>query len=249
MSDPTHRAEHKVSTQRLIIRSATLKDAEAIAALRGNPDNNPFEGVDSGDPEVYRKRILNWQTASAEGRYAFLVIVLCPRSSFIELAAAAGHAESTTEDDVDVDVDVDVDGGKLIGFGGYNEFRRVNKPPLLSDDGQQEEEGTIVLEVDIGAQIDHRYRRRGFAREAFVAMVEYAFGELGAAQVACDTDVGNEPWRGLLRAVGLGGKEQTQINPEGHPGCGKPAWLWRFTPGDWALAKEGTYGGFGNSCG
>lgn len=239
MSDPTHRAEHKINTQRLIIRSATLKDAQAIAALRGNPDNNPFEGADSGDPEVYRKRILNWQTASKEGRYAFLVIVLRPHSSFIEQQAAAAVEEGPTEDDVD--------GGKLIGFGGYNEFRRVIKQPLLSsDDGGQgegeevEEEGTTttVLEVDIGAQIDHRYWRRGLAREAFVAMVEYAFGELGAAQVACDTDVGNEPWRGLLRAVGLGEKEQTQINPEGHPGCGKSAWVWRFTPGDWALAKK-----------
>lgn len=203
MEDPTHPTRHEahgIETQRLIIRTAAYGDAPDIAALRGDPENSPYGSADSSDPAVYMGRISSWQKANAEGRYAFLVILL--RTS-----------------------------GRLIGFGGYNEFRWIN----LS--GSQTEDNERVLEVDIGAQIDHRYWRQGYAREAFVAMLEYAFNDLGAVQISCDTGTANEPWRGLMQSVGLGEKEEKQVNPEGHPASGKTSLVWRFTRGYWEAAK------------
>lgn len=123
------------------------------------------------------------------------------------------------------------DSGKFIGFGGYNDFR------WISPSGDQPDTDRDILEVDIGAQIDHEYWRKGFAREAFVAMVEYAFYELGAGQVSCDTNTRNEPWRGLMQSVGLGAKEERQVNPEGHPAAGETSLVWRFTRKYWEAAK------------
>lgn len=197
---PTRRETHIIETRRLIIRTAAPADAPDIAALRGNPGNNPYGGADSNDPEVYMGRISRWQKANADGRYAFLVILLR-------------------------------DSGRLIGFGGYNEFRWIS--PSDSQIGDEKD----VLEVDIGAQIDHRYWRQGYAREAFVAMVEYAFNELGAARISCDTNTANEPWRGLMQSVGLGAKEEEQVNPEDHPASGQTSLVWRFTRGDWEAVK------------
>lgn len=203
MDDPTHptrRVAHRIQTQRLIICTATHEDASDIAALRGNPENNPYSGADSSDPQVFKRRISNWKTANSEGRYAFLVILL--RGS-----------------------------GELIGFGGYNEFR------WISPTGGETAGEKNVLEVDIGAQIDHRYWRKGYAREAFVSMVEYAFDDLGAVQISCDTNVRNEPWRGLMRSVGLGAKEERQVNPQGHPASGQTSSVWRFTRKSWEAEK------------
>ncbi|KAI3399454.1 hypothetical protein diail_6932 [Diaporthe ilicicola] len=197
---PTRRENHMIETQRLVIRTATHEDALDIATLRGNAENDPYSGADSGDPDVYKRRITNWQKANAEGRYAFLVILL-------------------------------QDSAKLVGFGGYNEFRWIN-PSSGHTEGEKN-----ILEVDIGVQIDHKYWRQGYAREAFVAMVEYAFNELGAVQVACDTNTRNEPWRRLMQSVGLGPKEERQVNPEGHPGAGKTSLVWRLTREDWEAAK------------
>lgn len=203
MKDPTHptrRETHRIETQRLIIRTAAHGDATDIAALRGNPKNNPYGSADSNDPEVYMGRISRWRKANAEGRYAFLVILLR-------------------------------DSGRLIGFGGYNEFRWINSS------GSQTEDKKDDLEVDIGAQIDHRYWRQGYAREAVVAMLEYAFNDLGAVQISCDTNTANEPWRGLMASVGLGAKEEKQVNREGHPASGKTSLVWRFTREYWEAAK------------
>lgn len=117
----------------------------------------------------------------------------------------------------------------IIGFGGFNEFRWGK-----SLDGARDN----VLEVDIGAGIDNAYWRQGFAREAFVGMVDYSFGQLGADYVSCDTCVSNEPWRGLMRSLGLQGKEKRTVFAEGHPVAGQECWLWQFDQSDWVVAKE-----------
>lgn len=210
MSDPTHQGHHRFETRRLIIRSAEPGDAEAIAALRGNPDNNPFGTADSGDPETYLRRMVNWQKASEEGRYDFTVILL--RSS------GSPHPTESRQSE-----------GKLIGFGGFNEFRRVKSLNGLADS---------VLEVDIGAQIDHKFWRQGYGLEATIGMIEYAFSELHAAQISCDTDLQNEAWRELMKTLGLEKKEQIHVNPQGHPEAGEKSWLWQFDLEEWATARN-----------
>lgn len=202
MSGPTYRKNHRIETPRLIIRSAIPQDAQAIAALRGNPDNDIFGKADSDDPDTYLRRMVNWQKASEEGRYAFTVILL---------RSPSGQGE-----------------GELVGFGGFNEFRWVDSPDPSADH---------VLEVDVGVQIIHELWRKGYGREAFIGMVEYAFAELGAEQLSCDTNIRNEAWRELMKTVGLGKKEQAHVNPEGHPGAGEKSWLWQFSREDWVIAK------------
>lgn len=70
-------------------------------------------------------------------------------------------------------------------------------------------------------------------------MVDYAFGQLGADYISCDTNVRNEPWRGLMRSVGLESKEKRHVNSEEDPVPGGQSWLWQFDRDDWATAKEG----------
>lgn len=212
MSGPTHRKHHVIHTRRLVIRSAIPEDAQAIAALRGNPDNDFFGEADSDDPSTYLRRMIRWQKASEEGRYAFMAILLRP------LSESSTPAENSQAE------------GEFIGFGGYNEFRWLQSP-----DGR----ANSVLEVDVGTQIDHKHWRKGYGREAFVGLCEYAFTDLGAQQLSCDTDLRNTPWRELMKTVGLGEKEQAYVNLEEDLACDEESWLWRFTREDWKTAKTG----------
>lgn len=211
MSLPTRRESHRIETRRLVIRTAVPKDAQAIAALRGNPKNNFLGEADSDDPETYLRRMANWQKASEEGRYAFTVFLLRP------LPDRSSPAVSEENE------------GQIIGFGGFNAFRWIDSP---------DDPASKALEVDVGAQIDHKYWHKGYGREAFVGVTEYAFAELGAQQVSCDTNVRNEPWRELMKTVGLGHKEQAHMNSEGHPAAGEKSWLWQFGREDWEGAKS-----------
>ncbi|KAH8881455.1 acetyltransferase [Thozetella sp. PMI_491] len=117
--------------------------------------------------------------------------------------------------------------GELIGFGGYNEFR------WLDVDGQAEK----VLEVDVGAQIENTHWRKGYGREAFAGMAEYAFTELGAQRLACDTNPKNEAWKQTMNSVGFGNKEKLHVNAKDHPLAGKQSLLWEITREDWEAAK------------
>lgn len=131
--------------------------------------------------------------------------------------------------------------GKLIGFGGFNEFRWGKS---LLDGPAQADRDNNVLEADIGAQIDTTLVNQGYGREAVVAMAEYAFVDLGADHVSCDTELENEPWRALMGSIGLEGKEEALFQSEAEEGQApennggvQEGWVYHFHRGDWAAAK------------
>lgn len=154
--------------------------------------------------------MVNWEKASDEGRYAFMVILVRPTPNS---SLTTGGTKEEAE---------------VIGFGGFNEFRWIYSAEVNTKK---------VLEVDVGAQIDHKHWRKGYGREAFIAMAEYAFMELGAQQLSCDTQVWNTPWRELMKTIGLGPKERAHVNPEGHPNAGGKSWLWQFDRKIWEAAR------------
>jgi RimJ/RimL family protein N-acetyltransferase len=208
MASPTRRPYHQINTPRLIIRSATHSDAQAIADLRGNPKNNPYMSVEPGlSAEVFQKRIVDWTASAERGENAFMVIILRKKSILAE-------QDSGKE-------------GTLIGFGGFNSLHRG---PALDDPTKD------VLVGDTGIMIDHLQWRKGYALEALCATVEYGLYTLGCEHITIDTRVDNEPWRGLTRSAGLEGVEiQRNGGSEEDP---QTEWNYRFGRNVWEKARE-----------
>ncbi|KAK0634233.1 hypothetical protein B0T17DRAFT_611279 [Bombardia bombarda] len=118
----TIRPSHTITTPRLTIRTTVPADAPGIAALRSHPANNPYTKPDSPDPAAYLERMRQWHAATAEGRSAFMVILLHPTP---DTASESNEPEG------------------LVGFGGFNEFR------WLGDDSEtQELEADIGGQID-----------------------------------------------------------------------------------------------------
>jgi len=221
---PTRLPSHRIETFRLIIRSGVPSDAPAIAALLSAPENNPFTPPDTGAVEEYLGRLERWASKRAEGNFSFMVVTLRD--------------------------------GTVIGFAGFNEFRwgkpldpssydlstAVTEIATDGGDGKEksdetEEPGPKFLEADIGVMIDHRHWRQGYAREVVAAEVEYAFNVFGADSIACDTQLENEPWRALIRSMGLGSSETFRIG-----GRFGDDWIYRFGRPLWREATESMKG-------
>lgn len=92
-----------------------------------------------------------------------------------------------------------VQDGILIGMSGFNSF------PVG-------EEGELV--GDVGALVDYRFKRRGFAVETLAAVFEYGFVELGVQRMSLDTAAENKPWRELMRSMGLGKVESLRTGED-----------------------------------
>jgi RimJ/RimL family protein N-acetyltransferase len=121
--------------------------------------------------------------------------------------------------------------GKVIGFGGFNEFRWVARAAGEGDDGEK------VLEADTGVVIDTKHWRKGYGKEAIVAKAEYAFNVLGAEFMSIDTSLDNEPWRALMRDMGLGAVETKSSASHYKEGEETEVWLYRFSRTDWETAR------------
>jgi RimJ/RimL family protein N-acetyltransferase len=223
---PTRVPSHRIETPRLIIRSGLPTDAAAQAALLSAPQNHPFTPPDSGDVADHLRRLERWASKQTEGNFGFMVVTLRD--------------------------------GTFMGFAGFNVFRwgppfdpasydvTTALPSSDGDDGKageqtganQGEEGAHeqfkFLEADIGILLDYRHWRQGYAREIIAAQAEYAFNVLGADSISCDTQMENEPWRALMRSMGLGSSET--MRPEGRFG---DEWFYRFGRPLWQEAKAG----------
>ncbi|KAJ4388833.1 hypothetical protein N0V93_006294 [Gnomoniopsis smithogilvyi] len=93
--------------------------------------------------------------------------------------------------------------GDIVGFGGFNSLPRtaiLNSSERKSDDVL---EGSKVLAGDMGISIDHRYHRKGLAREAICALTDFGFDTLGCEYMHMDTLEDNEGFRALMRDMGL----------------------------------------------
>jgi RimJ/RimL family protein N-acetyltransferase len=117
----------------------------------------------------------------------------------------------------------------MIGMTGFNSFPK---------EGELGDTSTQVLVGDTGAMIDYRYARRGYALEAMEAVFEYGFGVLGCGIMSLDTDKENEPWRALMRSMGLGDVEVVRRIEEGNR-TGEDEVSYRFDRAKWEICKRG----------
>lgn len=176
---PTAASGYTISSPRLIIRTAVPSDGEALVAFFSNPANFPWESEKDLTLEKVLPRIARWVKATEEGRSAFMVVTLR-------------------------------EGDQIIGFGGFNSLPYTgplgSEPAWTMTKKEGPGEGT-VLAADIGISIAHDHQRKGYAREALCAKIEYGFVGLGCAYVHMDTAKDNVPFRGLMRDMGIGEAE------------------------------------------
>lgn len=172
-----------ITSPRLMIRSAVPSDGEALVGYFSNQANFPWPVEKDLALEKMLPRIDKWADATAAGRSAFMVIVL-------------------RETD------------QVIGFGGFNSLPRTEPPggnPTW-DIRKGTGEG-VVLAADVGVSIDHQHQRKGYAKEAVCAVVEYGFKNLGCAYAHLDTQKSNEPMKALMAGLGVKGIEGDDSEP------------------------------------
>ena len=174
---PIHgRFGHHLETPRLILRTASPSDAKQFSIVRIDPLNNPFGGVVGADrPESEQaERLRSQQSSTAAGDNGFMVIILKP--------------DQPAPDTAEV---LKVHDGWLIGMSGYNSFpmKPVN--------------GIDVYVGDTGALVDHRFARKGYALEALEGLTEHGFREMGLGGMFLETNVDNEPFKGLMSIMEL----------------------------------------------
>lgn len=166
-----------ITSPRLTIRTAVPSDGEALVAYFSTPANFPWPAETGLTLEKMLPRIDRWKDATAAGKSAFMVIVV-------------------RETD------------QLIGFGGFNSLPRTEPLGSKSTWEIRKAEGEeTVLVADVGVSIDHQQQRKGYAREAVCAVVEYGFEHLGCAYAHLDTQQSNEPMKALLAGLGVKGNE------------------------------------------
>lgn len=167
----------KITSPRLTIRTAAPSDGEALVAYFSNQANFPWPAEKDLTLDKMLPRIDKFADATARGQSAFMVIAL--RET-----------------------------GQLIGFGGFNNLPRTeplgDKPAWEIRNGSGE--GTVRV-ADVGVSIDHQHQRRGYAREAVCATLEYGFENLGCAYAHLDTQKDNEPMKALMAGLGVKGVE------------------------------------------
>lgn len=167
----------KITSPRLTIRTAVPSDGEALVAYFSDPANFPWPVEKDLTLEKIMPRIDKWADAAAKGSSAFMVITLR-------------------------------DTDQCIGFGGFNNLPRTeplgDQPPWKIRKGSGE---GSVLAADVGVSIDHQHQRKGYAREAVCAVVEYGFDNLGCAYAHLDTQKSNEPMKALMSGLGIKGIE------------------------------------------
>lgn len=214
---------HQIITPRTILRSARSCDAKPFVLMINDPLDSPY-GSKKGPDQTLEQQldfIEKSETTTAQGKNAWMTILLKKEYD----------AESPT-------IAFEVDDGIVIGTTGFNAF---TTEPSLSDPSKS------VVTGDIGAVIDHRYRRKGYAIEVFSALVEYGFNELGCGQISMNTDQTNLPWRALMKSMGLDKVEVLKSRPAPHQKEGNGIMIdeaiYRFDRNIWDESKKALIAG------
>ncbi|KAF9389945.1 hypothetical protein CPC16_005469, partial [Podila verticillata] len=210
-------SSYQIVTPRLVIRNAISSDAEKMAHILSSPENMPYQrhnGSISIDEML--RRITNWNKMASDGSNAFLVIAL--RES-----------------------------GEPIGTGGFNCFEpqpgsadtSASEPSLSCCIDPQLRSADMPMSgrspylTDIGVLLDHPLWRRGYATEALCASIDYAFTDLRCQLVRLETNIKNEPWRALMRSLGLGDLEENGVSSYDVT----TGWIYKIDVETWESAK------------
>lgn len=206
---PTSREAYQILSPRLVIRTAVAADAESLHKLMTTPENFPHGGCNT-KPTVdeFQARIGRWHAMQREGLNAFLVVALR-------------------------------DTGELVGQASYNLFEPLPSTAAADNDGDGDGDGAAAapparLLVDIGLVLDRGHWRRGLGAEVVCTLVEFAARDLGCAAFRAETDAANEPWRALMRSLGLEAFETF-----GAQSVDETGWVWMFDAEDWGRVRAG----------
>ncbi|KAG9072217.1 hypothetical protein KI688_006441 [Linnemannia hyalina] len=200
---------YEIVTPRLVIRNAIPSDAKTLARILSSPENMPYQrGHGSISIDGMLRRIANWNKMASDGSNAFLAIVL--RET-----------------------------GEPIGTGGFNCFELhpggadTPAPEPSVDPQSSAASGGSPYLTDIGVMLDHPLWRRGYATEALCASIDFAFTELKCQLIRLETDIENEPWRALMRSLGLGDLEESGVASYD----GTTGWLYKIDVETWETTK------------
>lgn len=119
------------------------------------------------------------------------------------------------------DVLGDVPGGELVGHCG---LKRVDNP-LARNPG----------DLEIGWLVREDRWRRGYAEEAVRAVLDWAFGRIGAPYVVALTSAANVPsWR-LMEKLGMRRRPDLDFDDPAFPPEDRRTILYRLDAGDWQV--------------
>jgi RimJ/RimL family protein N-acetyltransferase len=85
--------------------------------------------------------------------------------------------------------------------------------------------------IEIGWRLREDAWGRGYAKEAAIASLDFAFGELGAERVVAITFPGNEPSWGLMERLGMARRPELDYDDARFPGL-NPTIVYDIRPGE-----------------
>lgn len=95
-------------------------------------------------------------------------------------------------------------------------------PQLFGEDAATTPQRYATLELEVGYALSSRHRRRGYATEAVMALLHYAFQELQVRRIFASTNRSNRGSIGLMRRIGMRivpNPEQPEVEWPGAPGA------------------------------
>lgn len=119
--------------------------------------------------------------------------------------------------------------GEFLGYGGFNAFEEVEASEFLGKDASAGKKWMM----DWGIMLDHTNWRKGYGLEIGIGLVEHARG-LGAELFRTETDNDNEPWRLLMKALGV-----SDCEARGNASYDEKVevWNWKWDLEKWEEAK------------
>jgi RimJ/RimL family protein N-acetyltransferase len=109
-------------------------------------------------------------------------------------------------------------------FLGFCGLVRVDEP-----------DSTVLDAIEIGWRLREDAQRRGYAREAALASMDYAFAELGALRVVSRTRAGNASSWGLMKRLGMWNDQRLSYRAEGESA---PYLVYVITRDAWADSRS-----------
>ncbi|KAI9329002.1 acyl-CoA N-acyltransferase [Zopfochytrium polystomum] len=214
-----------IRTPRLVLRPPTDDDAPALAAFFSDPLNFPWPAEQDLTAAIMSARIARWTAAAAAGKNAFLVITESHPADPTDPTAAAN---------------------RILGFSGFNNLPYappLGSQPVWTMPRLTRDDPRAVAVADVGVSIDRRFQRLGYAKETLCAVVEYAFGVLRCAWVHLDTAKNNEPFRAVMRSMGVPeveGSEEDPLAPVENAAfwLARKSWNFDFDAATWGGIRE-----------
>jgi RimJ/RimL family protein N-acetyltransferase len=175
-----------LTTERLVIRSLTIGDLEDVYRLLDAPASSVVT-----EPELWQARAdwLQWTVLGYE-----------------QLASL--HQPPLGERAITLR-----ESGQLVGLAGYTPvLDALPQMPALAPAGGTLR-GVNSLELGLYYHVAPAWRRRGIAREAAQALIDFAFAEMQLWRIVATTTYDNEGSQAVMRRLGMAILSNPQPEP------------------------------------